>query len=168
MTISDTISVIKREGAGCFLAKMDIKSAFRIIPIHPSDFSLMGIKWDNLYYFDVCLAMGLCSNCAVFNSFSSCLEWIAVNRLGASGLLHILDDFLFIAVSEDKCRTDLSNFLSMCEYLRVPIAQEKTCGPANVLQFAGITLDSIRQEAHLPEDKLQKCRHLLESFSETS
>ena len=52
----------------------------------------------------------------------------------------------------------------MCDYLGVPIAQEKTCGPSQVIQFAGITLDSINQEARLPEDKLQKCRLLLESF----
>ena len=32
------------------------------------------------------------------------------------------------------------------------------------LQFAGITLDSVRMEARLPEEKLQKCRNLLTDF----
>ena len=163
-SISDAIAVLKSLGAGCFLAKTDIKSAFRIIPIHPSDFPLLGMKWDNQFYFDVCLPMGLSSSCQIFEAFSSSLEWISVHRFGASGVLHILDDFLFIARTEEQCRTDLSNFLRMCDYLGVPIAQEKTCGPSQVIQFAGITLDSINQEARLPEDKLQKCRLLLESF----
>ena len=163
-SISDAIAVLKSLGAGCFLAKTDIKSAFRIIPIHPSDFPLLGMKWDNQFYFDVCLPMGLSSSCQIFKAFSSSLEWISVHRFGASGVLHILDDFLFIARTEEQCRTDLSNFLRMCDYLGVPIAQEKTCGPSQVIQFAGITLDSINQEARLPEDKLQKCRLLLESF----
>jgi len=48
-SINDAISVIKRKGAGCFMAKTDIKSAFRIIPIHPSDFALLGMKWQNSY-----------------------------------------------------------------------------------------------------------------------
>ena len=87
-----------------------------------------------------------------------------MHRFGASGVLHILDDFLFIAKTETKCRSDLSNFLRLCDYLGVPIAQEKTVGPSQVIQFAGITLDSVRQEARLPEDKLQKCRLLLQSF----
>ena len=52
-----------------------------------------------------------------------------MTRLWASGVLHILDDFLFIADSQDKCHTDLTNFPSICEYLGVPIAQEKTVGP---------------------------------------
>ena len=52
----------------------------------------------------------------------------------------------------------------MCNYVGVPSAPEKTVGPASVLQFAGITFDSVRQEAHLPEDKLQKCRTMLQNF----
>ena len=87
-----------------------------------------------------------------------------MHRFGASGVLHILDDLLFIARTEEQCRTDLSNFLRMCDYLGVPIAQEKTCGPSQVIKFAGITLDSINHEARLLEDKLQKCRLLFESF----
>ena len=93
--------------------------------------------------------MGLFSSCQIFEAFSSSLEWISVNRFGASGVLHILDDFLFIALTEEQCRTDLCNFLCMCDYFGVPIAQEKTVGPSQVVQFAGITLDSINQKALL-------------------
>ena len=44
----------------------------------------------------------------------------------------------------------------MCAYLGVPIAQEKTLGPSTVLHFAGITLDSVRQEASLLESFLKR------------
>ena len=146
------------------MAKTDVKSAFRIIPIHPDDFALLGMKWQNFYYFDRCLPMGCSSSCAIFEAFSTALEWLAMNRLGASAVLHILDDFLFIAESQEQCQADLTNFLSMCEHIGVPIAQEKTVGPDTTLQFAGITLDSVKQEARLPVDKLQKCRMLLRTF----
>ena len=43
-SIRDTSKSIKCIGRGCFMAKTDIKSAFRIIPIHPADYSLLGIK----------------------------------------------------------------------------------------------------------------------------
>ena len=46
----------------------------------------------------------------------------------------------------------------------MPIAQEKTVGPDTTLQFAGVTLDSMKQETRLPVDKLQKCRMLLRTF----
>ena len=163
-TINDAISALKRTGRGCFMAKTDIKSAFRIIPVHSDDHPLLGMKWENLYYYDRCLPMGCSSSCAIFEAFSTALEWIAINRLGASSVLHILDDFLFIAESSEKCQLDLNNFLNMCQLLGVPIAEEKTVGPNMVLQFAGITLDSVLQEARLPEDKLQKCHTLLSTF----
>ena len=87
-----------------------------------------------------------------------------MQRLGASTVLHILDDFLFMAKSEEQCRYDLNNFVTMCHHLGVPLAPEKTVGPATVLQFAGITLDSVCQEARLPEEKLLKCRAMLQDF----
>ena len=163
-SISDAIVALKLFQKGCFLAKTDIKSAFRIIPVHPADHPLLGMKWDNLYYYDRCLPMGCSSSCAIFEAFSTALEWIAIHRLGASSVLHILDDFLFIACDEAKCQADLHNFLAMCDFLGVPIAEEKTEGPYTSLQFAGITLDSILQEARLPDDKLLRCHALLSSF----
>ena len=144
-TINDAVKILQRLGPGSYLAKTDIKSAFRIIPVSPLDYPLLGIKWDNQYYFDRCLAMGLKSSCAIFEKFSTSLEWLAVHHLKVSAVLHILDDFLFIVHSHDKCKADLCNFLSMCDFLGVPIAHEKTLGPHTTLQFAGIELDSVRQ-----------------------
>ena len=129
-SVGYAIKLLKQLGPGCFMAKTDVKSAFRIIPIHPADFSLLGMKWDNMYYFDRCLAMGLSSSCAIFESFSTALEWLSITHLGACAVLHILDDFLFIAQSRDKCVGDLQNFITMCTQLGVPLAPEKTASPA--------------------------------------
>ena len=63
VSVSDAITAIKAIGEGSFLAKTDIKSAFHIISIYPADYSLLGMKFDNLYYFDRCLPMGLSSSC---------------------------------------------------------------------------------------------------------
>ena len=52
----------------------------------------------------------------------------------------------------------------MCDYLGVPLAPEKLVGPDTVLQFAGITLDSVLFEARLPEDMLAKCCVMLHNF----
>lgn len=163
-SISDAISLAKTIGRGCFMAKTDIKSAFRIIPIHPHDYHLLGFSLNNSFYFDRTLPMGCSSSCAIFEAFSTSLEWLAKTHLCATGVLHILDDFLFLAESEAKCRLDLNNFLGLCSNLGVPIAHEKTEGPLTTLQFAGITLDTLEMEARLPEDKLEKCKTLLSDF----
>ena len=58
----------------------------------------------------------------------------------------------------------MGKFISLCNHLEVPLALEKTVGPDTVLQFAGVTLDSVRREARLPDEKLQKGRMLLHNF----
>ena len=42
-------------GRGTLLAKIDIKSAFRLIPVHPSDRHLLAMEWQGFLYIDTCL-----------------------------------------------------------------------------------------------------------------
>ena len=44
------------------------------------------------------------------------------------------------------------------------MAPEKTFGPSTILTFAGVELDTIHCESHLPEDKLLKCKQLIAEF----
>ncbi|CAB4034436.1 Hypothetical predicted protein, partial [Paramuricea clavata] len=64
------------------------------------------------------------------------LQWVVQKHLNIAHLIHILDDYLMAASSHDQCCTDLKNFLSLCEYLGVSIAPEKTVGPRTTLPFA--------------------------------
>ena len=48
-TVDDAIQLIKQAVPGCFLAKTDIKNAFRIILINLVDYHPLGIKWRKLY-----------------------------------------------------------------------------------------------------------------------
>ena len=46
VTIERVIHHIKRLGPGCLLSKVDIEAPFRITPVHPSDWHLLGMKWN--------------------------------------------------------------------------------------------------------------------------
>ena len=137
-TISDAIDVILSYGKNCYLAKSDVKSAFRIIPIHPKDYPLLGMKWNNHYYFDRCLPMGASSSCAIFEKFSSAIEWIVQSKIGNATVLHVLDDFLFIGKSKFECQRALDIFLHICSDIGIPIAPEKTVSPTQFIKFLGI------------------------------
>lgn len=163
-TIDEAIKLIRSAGPGCFLAKTDIKNAFRIIPIHPSDYNLLGMQWRGLYYYDRCMPMGCSSSCLTFETFSTAVEWVAHNKLKIDYILHLLDDYLLVAPSMQLCQQQLDLFLSLCTYLGIPIAPEKTCGPTTSLSFAGIELDSVLLEARLPLDKIEKCVSLISEF----
>ena len=45
-SVDDAVNLIQRLGRGTQLVKLDIKDAYRIVPVHPSDYHL-GIKWRN-------------------------------------------------------------------------------------------------------------------------
>jgi len=163
-TIDDAIQKIKQSGVGSYLAKTDIKSAFRILPINPQDYHLLGMKWKNQYYYDKCMPMGCASSCKTFEVFSTAIEWIAQEKLCIANLIHLLDDFLIIQSTEYECSISLRLFLELCHFLGVPMAPEKTFGPSTTLTFAGVELDTILCESRLPQDKLTKCMSLISVF----
>jgi hypothetical protein len=43
--INEAIQEIKRFGRQVFLSKTDVRSGFRITPVSPSDYELLGFKW---------------------------------------------------------------------------------------------------------------------------
>lgn len=162
--IQDAIKSVKSVGRTCYLAKTDIKNAFRIIPVHPDDYPILGICWDNFFYYDKCMPMGCSSSCKIFETFSTAIEWIARHKCSIPNILHLLDDFLIVAPTESLCQKQLQIFIDVCNYLGIPIAPEKTFGPSQVLSFAGIELDTCKMEARLPADKIEKCLGFLSHF----
>ena len=67
ITIDNAIQGILRLGKGTMLAKIDIQSAFRLLPVHASDRHLLGMSWTDGVYIDTCLPFGLRSvpNCSM-------------------------------------------------------------------------------------------------------
>ena len=156
-SIDDAISKLKIHGSQALMCKTDIDSAFRLIPINPEDYPLLGIQFNHRFYYDMCLPMGCSSSCHIFERFSTALEWIAVNKFGIQSVIHYLDDFLIVGPSNsNQCQTDLDNFLSMCAHIGVPNKAEKTVQPSTVINFLGIELDSMSRVACLPQVKLDK------------
>jgi len=52
-TVDDAIKFIKKAGRGAWLAKADISDAFKIMPLHPSQWHLFGVQWRKTLYFAV-------------------------------------------------------------------------------------------------------------------
>ena len=92
----DAIQLVVRAGKDALLAKADIKSAFRLLPIHPADFCLLGIHIGSHYFVDKALPMGASCAPALFETFSTFLEWVVRMQSGADGIRHYADDFLFM------------------------------------------------------------------------
>ena len=146
------------------LSKTDIEKAFRFIPIHPSDYQLLGFNWRGTFYHDKRLAMGFRSSCAIFEKFSCCaLQRICKNKLDCKSMSHILDDFIFLGPgNSNACSRNLNTFLDLAQLLNIPIKHEKTVEPTTELIVHGIEIDSQKMEFRLLEDKIIKVREILQ------
>ena len=62
------------------------------------------------------------------------MHWVLSNKLAIPGVVHVLDDFLFIrATATQECMHSLHSFLILCENINIPIKHTKTVYPSTVM-----------------------------------
>ena len=160
------VRLVVSAGNGALMAKADIESAFRLLPVHPSDFELLGIKLGEFTYVDKALPMGASCSPAHFERFSTFLEWEAINAACTNRICHYMDDF-FICSPKDEtgsqsCQAVLDTFSSVCAKFGVPLAPDKTIGPASKLTFLGLQIDSDFQTVSIPLEKITSIKSKVE------
>lgn len=155
-TIRDAVKKLSQLPKGAYLAKCDIADAYRIIPVHPSEYPKLGMKYKGMYYYDKFLPQGCGSSCRIFEAFSTALQAIFEYYNPGADVQHMIDDFLFLAITQWLCQRSLDSFASLCEDIGVPLAPEKTTTPATWVVFLGFLLDSIARTTSLPADKVEK------------
>lgn len=161
-SIDDAVKMIHILGRGSLLAKCDVKSAFRLLRLAPSEFDLMGFKFRGQYYFDKCLPMGASVSCALFESFSTALHWYVQRISENDNILHYLDDFLIGGDAEfNSCEDTLHTFKQTCKSWGVPLAEDKTVLPTKVITFLGVEFDTENMVMRLPSEKLTELINLV-------
>ncbi len=149
-TVAEAIEMIRIVGKGCYSAKSDISEAFRLLPLHPDIYHLMGFKWEGLYYYGLCLPMGCGSSCHLFPD----AIMFAINKVGEKHAVKVLGDFLIVELKKPVCKGNFDIFLCLCKKAGIPTAQHKTVGPDTCTVFLGVELDTILMITRLPRDKL--------------
>ena len=157
------INTISKLGRGALLAKADIKSAFRLIPIYPGDFDLLGIYFNGTYYIDKMLPFGCSVACKIFETFSSFLEWLVKKHSGSELVHHYLDDFIFAGkVGSYHCQHLVYTFHSLCNQMGIPLNPDKEQGPTTCLVFLGLEIDTLNMQIRIPDQKVAEICYILE------
>ena len=105
--------------------------------------------------------MGASISCALFEKFSTFIEWAVKSkcRSAAPAVTHYLDDFLFGGRSgTNECQEVIDTFQHFCNKLGVPLALDKTKGPTTTITFLGIEFDTVHMVLRLPSEKLSNLR----------
>ena len=114
-----------RLGVGTLLVKLDVRSAYRLIPVHPDDCPLLGFQWQGVQYVDGMLPFGLRSAPKIFATVADALEWVACQR-GVPEIDHYLDDFVTLGPhATADCQKNLDIIIQTCVDLGIPLALEK-------------------------------------------
>ena len=156
-SVDAAIRAIRKRGRGARLTKFDVESTYRLVPVHVhhDDRPLLGMKWRGRLYIDLALPFGLRSVPKIFTAIADAMQWM---QHGVSSVLHYQDDFLLLGAPEsEECEQALRMALDLCKRLGIPNAVHKTEGPATVIVFLGIELDTVRMEARLPEESRRAC-----------
>lgn len=165
-TVETVVALVREAGRGALIAKCDITDAFRLIPIHPSQYPLLGMTFAGGFYFDRTLPMGLSSSCAIFEEFSKALVFSLGDVFNITSVSHLIDDFIFVAPGgSNVCSRYLNTFLTMGEALGIPFKQEKTVLPTVRCKVYGLIVDSEKMQVELPLDKMEKIRSELLDLS---
>ncbi len=150
-------------GRGAWLAKMDIRQAYRQVSVHPEDRHLLGMRWRDLVYVDTTLPFGLRSAPLLFTALADAALWVMARR-GATHVFHYVDDFITMGGSRADCHKNSAVMHEVCTELGLPPEPEKDEGPATRLTFLGIEIDTVAMELRLPADKLARLQEELRGW----
>ena len=161
-SVDNAVEIICSLGPGALLTKFDLKHTYRIVPVHPTDHHKLGITWDGATFVDRCLPFSLCSAPKIFLTVADALGWV----FGCYELIsqvHYLDNFPFLEPPGCTSSSVIPLVSSVCSSLGVPLACNKTKGPATCLTFPGISVDSSCWELRLADDKLKLIYALIQA-----
>ena len=85
--IEHALQLITDAGVGCHLGKMDVKSAYRLLPIHPTDWHLFGCTVEGLCFIDTFLPFGGRSSGCIWERYAQTMQWILQHKFGIPPLL---------------------------------------------------------------------------------
>ena len=112
---------------------------------------------------DKVLPFGLRSAPLLFTALADALQWIMIKH-GVSWVEHYLDDFITMGAADTKeCESNLAQMVDTCERGGVPI-EGKSEGPATMINFLRLELDTVAMEICLPKEKLDRLKTLLAEF----
>ena len=151
-------------GPQALLAKVDIKAAYRLVPVHPDDRPLLGVVWQGSHYVDAMLPFGLRSAPKIFTALADALEW-CIRQHSVPFIDHYLDDFIIVGPPHsDVCARALAALEEECAQLGVPLAPEKKEGPSTCITFLGIQIDTESGQLSLPQEKLTRLKQDIERW----
>ena len=137
--------------------RIDIKHAFKCLPLSPSQWYLTGFTFLGGYFIQTQTPFGASASCLHFERVAQLLTWIIRHEYPSAHITNYLDDFWLTQKTKGQLISLSNKFLQIVESdIGFPISHNKTIGPAQILDFVRLTADLINLRVSLPRAKTIK------------
>ena len=150
-TVDHITKELKTIGRGTHLFKVDVSRAFRHVKLDPSDYDLLGLKWNDLTYFDTCLPFGSRHGMQIFQRLSDAICHM-MRRLGFD-VLNYVDDFVGIGMPS-VARHSYDALIELLQKLGLEVSAKKLVPPSTKAVYLGIVIENC--SLAIPPDKLRQ------------
>lgn len=163
-TVDHAVSMLT---PGDYMAKVDIRAAYRHVSIHPSSQRATGLAWQvngkTVYYVDTKLPFGAKASPTIFHRLSQSVKRMMI-RKGHEHIVAYQDDFLVMGSTYQECYDIWMALQTLLEDLGFKLSIEKLIKPTTCITFLGIEIDSKNMCVRLPLDKLDNIRTIVGQF----
>ena len=165
-SVEDAINIVKESW---YMAKVDLKSAYRTVPIHPSQYPLTGLQWtfkdrsSSQFFMDTRLPFGARKSPAVFHRLTQAVKRMML-RKGYPSVVVYLDDFFVTGKTFSECMDTYNTLISLLRSLGFWINWNKLCDPSTKVTFLGVTIDTIQGTLSLQTEKVDELCSLIQAF----
>lgn len=157
-----------------FMAKVDVKEAFRTVGCLPEHCELLSFGWTprggvKRYFVDTRFPFGLKCSPEIFCRVSQAVRAMMA-AAGFDACVVYVDDFLVLGATAAECQHALDCLLRLLDDLGFTISPAKTVLPTQMLVFLGLQLATNvdgrgLMEVTVPAEKLERARALAASLS---
>src|SRR3954447_10926132 len=164
--IDDALQLIYDAGKGCHLVKMDVKSAYRQLPVHPNDWHLFGFVCEELLFIDTYLPFGCRSSGCIWERYAQPAQWILSRHYAIHRSARWVDDFLFVFDAANS-KEQVSVARKAFDDIGMPMDQGKEVGPSTELTYIGYLINTADFTIGVPSEKREATLKLLEVSMES-
>ena len=161
-TVRDAVAICQNYDTP-WMAKTDLKNAYFSCPVAIKDRNMLGFAISNDlgstdYFRWAALPYGLRPAAYWFDLVAKGLKYMYVKNGAAQSTLYYLDDIITITNSQPSCQSSLNTILDTCSNAGFKISTKKTVGPARVITFLGIQIDTEKKVLSMSQEKLNEIR----------
>ena len=163
--IDDVARMALHLGSPSWAMRIDIKHAFKCLPLAPSQWHLTGFSFRGAFFIQTQMPFGTSTSYLHFKEVARLLRWIIQNEHPPALIINYFDDFWLTQKSKEELAQLANIFTQIIEQeIGFPISHNKTLRPAMMLDFIGLTAVLINLQVLLPEDKRQKSLNIIDKL----